>query len=472
MDEITKRDQQYFPTYHLSDDAKEVATKEYELAAATLASEEKILALSTSILVGIIGVASAFFNDKPKEIAEAVTNGFGVNSASIALIIMFVVITLSAASYFADTRKSVVFASRKIIILRRMLGVSYGAVELVLPNNRLEGANEPYHIRMFHGWLSPKAIPAYCIAIPSGVLVWLLFPFLDVPTPQVLAGAAKSGWLSVTLGVAWGLFVLAYYRFHLLDQYETVGRVLASSVAKLLMQPLVENFEYVIYRARLAVIEAERIKIPVREFHKILLELEDRSFYRHRGVSIRAIAAATYRYFWRGKRSGGSTITQQLVRTLFIRKMQNTFRRKFVEVLLALWFDAIFSKVDIADIYICSVRYERATYGIAEAIEHFFPNLEPPGFTAAKIFFLVERVSNIKSKIIIEKVVANVQHLASKGLLTREDISELIEVFKWQVDKGNVIASEAELRNLRDKLLLVEGFASQTWTAESGARST
>lgn len=445
MGKIKEEGQQYYPTYNLSPEAADVALKEYELAASTLAADEKVLSFSTSLLVGIIGIGAAFYKDNTKLVDEAFQNGISNLSGFTASAILFSLITLSAATYFADTRKTAVLASRKIVILRRMLGLSYGKIELVLPSRRIEGANEPYHLPMFHGWLSPKAVPIFCISIASGVFVWLFTPrnLLNdygvnfEPTPLILA-------------LAWSAFVAFFYRLHLLDQYETVGRLFAGLVAKVLRQPLVKDIEYTIYRARLSVIEAKRLGTPLEKMRPVLIELEDRGFYQHSGVSLRAIIAAAYRYVSRRKRSGGSTITQQIARTLFIKRLHSALRRKLVEIFLALWFDKQFPKADIADIYICAVRYEHNVMGIAEALSHFFPGQKLNDISSAQTFFLIERVANVRSKLIVEKVSKNISHLRSKGLLSAGDVVSVMEIFREQVSAGRVIAPISDVTRLED----------------------
>lgn len=452
LDDIKIQDQLYFPTYHLSHDANEVAVKEYELSASTLAAEEKILNMSTSLLVGLIGVVAAFLNSGPDTIEKYVKIGLNTPSASLAFLVIFLLITVSLASYFADARRSVVNASRKIIILRRMLGLSYGGIELVLPSNRLDGANEPYHIRMFHGWLSPKSIPIYCVSISSAVVLYLVSPSLSVHFPSFISQLSTIETTSAILAVTWCLAVLLFYRLHLMDQYESFIRICALQMAALIRQPVIQNFEYIIYRARLAVFEAERLRIPVRKFHPILIELEDRTFKKHLGVSIRGIVAAGHRYFKRGKKSGGSTITQQIVRTLFIRNLRNNIQRKFVEIILALWFDRMFSKEQIADLYICSVRYEKQINGIAEACKYFFPEESLSDINNSKIFFLVERVSNIRSKLIVDKVAANLKNLHGKSILSQSDVDRVIEIFRQQMNARKVLTTTEEIDSLAQKV--------------------
>lgn len=449
MDEIKARDQQYFPTYHLSEEATDVALKEYELAASTLAAEQKVLNMSTSFLVGLIGIAAAFYKDNSSQVEKALEIGLQNSSGSLALALMFALVTLAATSYFADTRHSVVLAGRKIVILRRMLGLSYGQIELVLPNRRIEGANEPYHIPMFHGWLSAKAVPIYCLSITSAVLVWLFIPRANLPFVFIW------GWSPPLTGAIWGLFVALYYRLHLLDQYETILRLGTATIAKLLRQPLVYDFEYTIYRARLAVIEAKRLNIPLEKFRPILIELEDRNFRHHRGISIRALFAVIYRYIKRRKRSGGSTITQQIARTLFIKNMKNSIRRKLVEMLLALWFDRQFRKDDLADLHICAVRYEQRVNGVIEAIKYFFPDRKPKDVRASEIFFLIERVANIRSRMMVDKIAKNIEHLLNENLLTAIDISDIINIYAHQIIAGRVQASQDEVNRLR---ILAKGY--------------
>ncbi|MGV1871005.1 biosynthetic peptidoglycan transglycosylase [Agrobacterium rosae] len=452
MDEVKLRDQQYFPTYHLSPEAVEVSLREYELAGSTLAAEEKVLNLSTSLLVGIIGVAFAFYKDNSAAISGAINDTINHTSALFATAAMFALITFATTSYFADTRKSVVFAGRKLIILRRMMGLSYGSIELVLPSRRIEGANEPYHLAMFHGWLSAKAIAIHCICISSSIIVWIFSPILLSQfdgTKQI----STLPWIPPLIGFTWLLVVAIYYRLHLLDQYETWWRLLVVTVASLARAPLVKDFEYIIYRARLSAIEARRIGVPLSSFTKILLELEDREFRQHKGVSIRAVVASFVRYMERGKVSGGSTITQQLVRTLFIKHDKRFVRRKVFEILLALWFDRMFTKDDIIQIYICSVRYEHGVMGIVEAHKYFFPNRDHRNIDKAEAFFLIERISNIRSRLIVEKVLANLNNLIAKKIITPSELASILAIFEKQIDADRISSPQAYVDDLRAMLI-------------------
>lgn len=85
---------------------------------------------------------------------------------------------------------------------------------------------------------------------------------------------------------------------------------------------------YVIFRAKLAVSEIERLKINVENLREVLIELEDKRFKKHHGIDYRALVRAICSQVpiiskkIRLTKSGGSTISMQLVRTLFVKEYQ------------------------------------------------------------------------------------------------------------------------------------------------------
>ena len=86
--------------------------------------------------------------------------------------------------------------------------------------------------------------------------------------------------------------------------------------------------------------EKNRQPVPLDQISpwvgKATVAIEDRRFYEHGGVDFVGIARATVKDIQAGKTvQGGSTITQQLVRNLYIRHRERTVRRKLVEMCLA-----------------------------------------------------------------------------------------------------------------------------------------
>jgi penicillin-binding protein 1A len=100
--------------------------------------------------------------------------------------------------------------------------------------------------------------------------------------------------------------------------------------------------------------------------------IEDRRFYAHYGVDPFGIArAALANILHRGVSQGGSTITQQLAKNLFLTQ-ERTIHRKLQEVLLALWLERKFSKTQILELYFNRVYFGSGAYGIEQAAQRYF----------------------------------------------------------------------------------------------------
>ena len=99
---------------------------------------------------------------------------------------------------------------------------------------------------------------------------------------------------------------------------------------------------------------------------------EDKRFFDHIGVDLRGIARAFLVNF-KARRiiQGGSTITQQLAKNLFLTP-ERSITRKLHEVILSLWLEFRFSKEQILSIYLNRVYLGSGTYGVQAASEKYF----------------------------------------------------------------------------------------------------
>ena len=116
------------------------------------------------------------------------------------------------------------------------------------------------------------------------------------------------------------------------------------------------------------------IRVDVLPDHliKAVMATEDRRFYRHMGVDPVGLARATYRNFNAGTVvQGGSTITQQLAKNLFL-KPDRTITRKLEELIYAVWLEQRFSKDEILELYLNRVYFGGGTYGVEAAARHYF----------------------------------------------------------------------------------------------------
>jgi penicillin-binding protein 1A len=121
-------------------------------------------------------------------------------------------------------------------------------------------------------------------------------------------------------------------------------------------------------------IYGERVQVRDLPPHLIqaVLAVEDRRFYAHMGVDPWGIARATLANLRAGRIvQGGSTITQQLAKNLFLTP-ERTVKRKIQEALLALWLERKFSKDQILSLYLNRVYLGAGTYGVDAAARRYF----------------------------------------------------------------------------------------------------
>ncbi len=103
-----------------------------------------------------------------------------------------------------------------------------------------------------------------------------------------------------------------------------------------------------------------------------VIATEDRRFYHHWGVDPVGLARAVYVNLRAGHVvQGGSTITQQLAKNLFLTP-DRTLRRKIQEAMLALWLEHKFSKDELLEIYLNRVYLGAGTYGVDAAAHRYF----------------------------------------------------------------------------------------------------
>jgi membrane peptidoglycan carboxypeptidase len=103
-----------------------------------------------------------------------------------------------------------------------------------------------------------------------------------------------------------------------------------------------------------------------------LLAIEDRRFYDHMGLDALGIVRAAWRNFMAGGIvQGGSTLTQQLAKVLFLSPEQ-TLHRKLQEAAIATWIDTRYTKDEILTKYLDSVYFGAGATGITAAAKVYF----------------------------------------------------------------------------------------------------
>ena len=103
-----------------------------------------------------------------------------------------------------------------------------------------------------------------------------------------------------------------------------------------------------------------------------MLSVEDKRYYNHIGIDPVGLARSFWVRFQEGRfKQGGSTITQQLARTVFLNNSR-TFGRKLREGVLALALEWKFSKAQILELYLNKVYFGGGAYGVDSASRKFF----------------------------------------------------------------------------------------------------
>lgn len=105
---------------------------------------------------------------------------------------------------------------------------------------------------------------------------------------------------------------------------------------------------------------------------KALIDTEDRRFYEHGALDIiGVIRAAITNYMAGSTLEGGSTISQQVVKNVFLSN-ERTFTRKIEELFLAVQLERTYTKDEILEIYLNTIYFGHGTYGIREASQTYF----------------------------------------------------------------------------------------------------
>lgn len=423
--------EQYYPTYKAEE--RDILLIEFEEAQKIANGQTEVYGRVTNILLALITLAFTILFD---QIADDKVVTFLYNNSILFAAILFVFAAI-LLRYFVDLQQQITINARKAVTLRTLLGLDYGHIHLTLPNWRVEGATNPFVIKYFNGWLNFKSMPFWLLTITVNTIWWLLTK--DSPSIR-LNLLSNVIWINLSLGhlIISGAY-LYIFRTNLNDKHETNYLGLVKIFCSIFGVTLLKNFEYIIYRAKLSYLELERLKVNHDKLRKILIDIEDKNFNKHNGISFKSLVrAALSRFkFFRRKlhliEHGGSTINMQLSRSLFLPSNQNKYLRKLTEILLSLWINNQFAKDEILSLYIASVRYERNVLGLANAIKHFFGDLRGRVLTNEESFFLVERLSNITSSVNWDRV----RHLTTRTSVTINSIT-LDQIYELQIREGRL----------------------------------
>lgn len=184
-----------------------------------------------------------------------------------------------------------------------------------------------------------------------------------------------------------------------------------------------------------------------------IVATEDRRFYSHFGIDPRGLARAMYVNMreWRLVQ-GGSTITQQLAKNVFLTP-DRTLRRKGQEMLLALWLEQRFTKDQILSLYMNRVYFGAGTYGVDAASQRFFgkPAAFVTPYEAAMLAGLLRAPSSYNpiadDEAADQRAHLVLQNMVASEFLTREEADKIASEGRSQ---SNVVESDRTGQHFAD----------------------
>ncbi len=212
------------------------------------------------------------------------------------------------------------------------------------------------------------------------------------PSLWGILGLVVGGALLISLALGVGvLFALALYVHQLAQEVPPVEALselrpgLSSQVfdrkGRLITELFVEKRQWV------------RLEEVSPYLIKSVLAAEDADFYRHAGVNPMAIARAALRILASGRvTQGGSTITQQLARNVFLTP-ERTLTRKLKEAMLAVQMERRFSKDEILEMYVNQIYLGHGRYGVLSASRFYFGK-HPRDLTLAEAAMLAGLIAS------------------------------------------------------------------------------
>lgn len=187
----------------------------------------------------------------------------------------------------------------------------------------------------------------------------------------------KSRWRNKKLFLSAGIGGTAILLAGIFIFYWFILRTLPSIEGLRAFSPSVSSHVYGENNAQIGIFAVERrtpvslVKVPKYLFQAIIA-VEDARFMEHHGIDYRRIASAFVKnIIHRQIREGASTITQQLVKNLFLTP-EKSIKRKLQELILAKKVEAALSKDEILELYLNQINLGHGAYGVQAASHLYF----------------------------------------------------------------------------------------------------
>jgi penicillin-binding protein 1A len=187
-----------------------------------------------------------------------------------------------------------------------------------------------------------------------------------------------------------------------------------------------------------------------------VIATEDRRFYQHFGLDLVGVARAVVANLRAGRTiQGGSTLTQQLAKNLFLSPAR-TLRRKVQEALLALWLESRFDKEEILTVYLNRVYFGAGAYGVDAAARRYFGKdvRELSLYQSALLAGLLKAPSRLNPLSSPERAHARVvqvlENMAALGFASEDEVRALAQAPPVSSPQRAAAAPRLQARYLAD----------------------
>jgi penicillin-binding protein 1A len=188
------------------------------------------------------------------------------------------------------------------------------------------------------------------------------------PPPRPKSG--KTWPYTLALLMAWGLIIGAIAAFHWISDLPDTRGLLAGAASSDITILDVKG-RMIAHRGLTQAATVDVARLPAY-VPNAFIAIEDRRFREHIGIDPVGLLRAASENVLAGRVvQGGSTLTQQLAKNLFLER-QRTFSRKVQEAFLALYLESRYSKDQILTLYLNRVYFGAGVYGIEAAAQRFF----------------------------------------------------------------------------------------------------
>ncbi len=202
-----------------------------------------------------------------------------------------------------------------------------------------------------------------------------------------------------------------------------------------------------------------------------MISIEDKKFYSHSGIDIKAILCAAQAMIQNGEvTQGGSTITQQLAKLTFLTQ-ERTWERKIEEIFIAVGLEQKFSKDEIMEFYLNNVYFGNGYYGIQAASKGYF-NVDAKDLSLSQITFLCAIPNNPSLYDPVEKMENTIKRrdrilnqMLQDGKISQETLgqaqAEVITLNRPEKTKNDYVETYTYFCAVR-ALMRQQGFQFQT----------